>query len=71
MLPQGWEMRLPGYAADKGQTKSERKQDAYVRYCDARGGKVKVHSDDGEGVPHEVVLACIEAAANFPPEFKL
>ena len=67
----GWEMRMPGYATHRGQTKAERKRDHVVRWCDARGDKVRVHADDGQGVPSEVVLACIEAASEFPAEFKL
>lgn len=70
-LPPRWEMRLPGYAVYVGLTKRERTAGYYALWCDARGGKVRAHSDDGQGVPHEVVRACIAAADDFPAEFKV
>lgn len=68
-LPPGWEMRLPGYAVDNGQTKAERSRDYYVRRCDARGGHLKTWAEDGNGVPEQVVVACIAVAADYPSEF--
>lgn len=70
-LPPGWVMPLPGYAVDRGQTKAERRSLHDVRRCDARGGKVRTWSEDGQGVPVAVVLACIEAAEDWPAEFDL
>lgn len=68
-LPSSWRMVLPGYAVDDGQTKSERRCAHIVRYVDARGGRLRVWADDGIGVPHAVVLACMAAAEDWPEEF--
>jgi hypothetical protein len=70
LLPSGWSMTLPGYAVDQGQTKSERALGHVVRTCDARGCRVRTYAEDGRGVPVDVVLACIGAAREWPPEFK-
>jgi hypothetical protein len=70
VLPTGWVMELPGYAVDMGQTKAERGMSGVVRYCDARGGTLKTWAHDGAGIPHAVALACIEAAADWPAEFR-
>lgn len=70
-LPAGWTMMLPGYAVDNGQTKRERKAEHVVRYCDARGGRVKTWSSSEDGIPAEVVTACLAAARDYPEEFAL
>jgi hypothetical protein len=65
-LPNGWEMITPGYLVDKGQTKAEKKSPSYVRWCDARWGTLRIHSDDKAGVPNEVVAICLISAKKYP-----
>ena len=62
-------MQVPGYAVDSGKDKADRPQPYYVRYVDARGGTLRTWTEDGKGVPHDVVRTCLEAAADYPHEF--
>jgi len=67
ILPPNWEFREKGYAVDSGQTKAERQQPHYVRSCRAKeDGNVITWSQDGNGVPASVILACIKSISTEP-----